>query len=232
MFQTTRIWRIAIILISFASGTWAQGDKATTVTRHRGVYRTQKLTTGTARGQFPSNPDSYFTSRPLLAVGTLKQIDSASSTVLVAIDRKLSSIPSVLTLNAQQGGVAQAIIDREFPPERIFKIHRRTYLRDARPLAKRDQPAEQIRQKLPHQRDRIGFGDFKPGERVGVLYRIRPGQPDDPIMLSFSKLDPDQMDFSVDFNPLRNRRGERPQPPKSLADPPTTTTQPQVKDVN
>ncbi len=151
----------------------------------------------------------FFTSRPLLAVGTVRSIDSASSTVTVAIDQNLSDLPITLTHKAKVTGQdLESLRRREFPPQRTFRIGPMTMLVDDRaPLPKR--------RGEPRPQPRIGAGDFKPGDRVSLLFRMEHDPNRTPYAINLSKVDPARTYFATDFDPTgvmgrQPMRGTRP----------------------
>ncbi len=168
-----------------------------------------------------------YTSRPLLAVGQIKEMDRATSSVLVAIDRELSAIPNVLISHARREEKEAELLDREFPPERRFKLTQRTLYLDARASEKKPETRADTGQ-IAEDKQRLRWGDFKPDDHVTVLYKLRPKADRDPLVLSFSKVDADQKDFELDFNPFGMERAYRRLP--APADDSTTSTKVIIKE--
>jgi len=147
---------------------------------------------------------TFGSSRPIMAVGTLKSIDSATSTVVIAINRRLSCIPHIMVIRAQQAGKDKELFDKELPPQRTFHLTPRTMILDARPNPNKT-PAKAVSGKLQNQdQELLKFSDFKPGDPVGVLYRMGfiPGE--DPLPLNFCRLNPGQ-GIDVEASPLSDR---------------------------
>ena len=162
-----------------------------------------------------------YTSRPLLAVGQLKEMDRATSSVLVAIDRERSVIPNVLISRARRQEKEAELLDREFPPERRFKLTQRTLYLDARASQKKPETRADTG-RIADDEQRLRWEDFQPDDHVTVLYKLRPKADRDPLVLSFSKVDADQKDFELDFNPFGKERVYRRLP--AGADGSTTAT--------
>jgi hypothetical protein len=160
---------------------------------------TTSLTTATRARTV--TPRGGYSNRPILAVGTLQEIHPSSMTLTVAIDRKLSSMPTALTASLKRLGTEQEVLDREFPPQRTFHWLRMTTFIDGRPSPDRPQtPATTGR--ILEDRQRIKPEDLKVGERVSVLYRMPTTPNAQPTVLTISRVDPNQQVFEVDFNPL------------------------------
>jgi len=157
---------------------------------------TIKTTTGTMtvtpRPTPPIRPD--YTSRPILAVGTIKSIDTATSSVVLLVDRDRSSLPNILRVRAREAGLEQMLLDREFPPERRYTLTPRTILLDTRETTA-TLPANLRQDK------KIDLADFRPGEWVSVLYRMRQNPDLQPGLYNMSKVDPNRT-FQVDYNPM------------------------------
>lgn len=170
------------------------------------ALKSDKATTGTAVRQ-PIAPRIRpgYTSRSLMIVGTVKSIDSATSTVVVTIDRKKSSLPHILLLNARKAGIEDEVIAREMPKERAYKLNRRTMFLDARPDPTKKQVKAETGQIKTDPRF-IKFTDFKEGEWVSVLYRMRSTPTKSPIVFNVSKVDPEKTNFNVDFSPMGKKR--------------------------
>lgn len=150
------------------------------------------------------NQSRPYTRRPILAVGTLKSIDSGTSTVVISIDRKLSSVPNILVYEAKKAGTYEELMSRELPAERTFRIPPQAMIMDGRYNPDKPQ-TKAVTGKIRQDKQRIAFSEFKPGERVGVLFSLNSDPSKPPTIRNFSKLDPDRTDFAVDFNPMRGR---------------------------
>ncbi len=145
-----------------------------------------------------------YTSRPLVAIGTIKEIDLQASRVVVIIDRKQSSLPRVLRINAEKAGQLDSILEREFPKERCFLIHDRTLGLDAR----MDMRKNQVRAdtgKIHEDRQFLPLKSFGPGDRVSVLFRMPMTSGLPARILTISRVDSGRQDFDADFRPTTNR---------------------------
>lgn len=139
-------------------------------------------------------PRPDFTSRPILAIGTIESIDSATSSVLLLIDRDRSSLPNILRVRARKAGLEQMLLNRELPPARRYTITPRTLFLDTRATTP-TLPADRSQGK------KIDLSNFRPGEWVSVLYRMRRNPDLQPALFNMSKVDPNRT-FEVDYNPF------------------------------
>ncbi|MCL5271051.1 MAG: hypothetical protein M1457_11015 [bacterium] len=227
----TGLWPLAAILIvELIAGvprragavpvTGAAKDTAT-IDRARVTPET-KTSDGRTTYSQPHRRNDY-TSRPLLAVGTLKSIDAATSTVTIAIDRSRSVIPHILLYTARRIDMDRQIVDREFPPERTFNLDPRlTMLIDARPNPDKPQ-TKAVTGRMREDRQRLPFSAFQPGDQISIHYRMNPDPSKPPYVLNMSKVDPNQKTFMVDFNPMYKMRVKR-EDGKSTGTQPTTAT--------
>lgn len=151
--------------------------------------------------QITQNPKAVYTSRPLMAVGDIKAIDSGTSTVVVAIDRNLSALPRVLQHNAKERGVLQELLAREFPAERPFLLTRRTMFIDARIDREKLQANPEALKKFDQDKQLIKLSDFKVGDRVSVLFQMNPTAGAGARAINLCKQDPKRRDYTVDFEP-------------------------------
>ena len=145
-----------------------------------------------------------YTSRPLVAIGTIKEIDLQASRVVVIIDRKQSSLPRVLRINTEKTGQLDSILKREFPKERCFLIHEKTLGLDAR----LDMRTNQVRAdtgKIHEDRQFLPLKSFGPGDRVSVLFRMTMTSDRPARVLTISKVNSGRQDFDADFRPTTNR---------------------------
>ena len=139
-------------------------------------------------------PRPDFTSRPILAVGTIQSIDSATSSVVLLVDRDRSSLPNILRVRSRAAGLEQMLLDREFPPERRYTLTPRTLFLNTRGTTA-TLPAN------PRRGKNIDLADFRPGEWVSVLYRMRQNPDLQPSLYNMSKIDPSRT-LKVDYNPM------------------------------
>ena len=187
------------VFLFFAPASWAQ---STTDSSTRKPITTEQSPSSSGPLRFkPQDPKNIYTSRPLFAVGRLKTIDSATSTVVISIDRKLSSAPHILLYNAKRAGVEQELMDREFPPERAFLITRRTFLLDAKPDPRKPQTRASTG-KIREDKQFLPFSAFKPGDFVGVMFSMS-STGKGTHALNLCRLDPNQKDFGIDYAPMR-----------------------------
>jgi len=147
-----------------------------------------------------------YTSRPLLAVGTLEAVDTAASSVTLAVDRRLSLMPHIMEVRARREGVLEAARTVLFPPRRTFALTPRTMLIDARG-GRHQVPATSGR--IDRDPQRVPLSAFRPGMRVGVIFQIRPDPRTAPLVKTLSILDPRQASYELDFNPARRFRLDR-----------------------
>lgn len=145
-----------------------------------------------------ANP--LYTSRPLLAVGTLKRFDTATSTVVIAIDRSRSSMPHVLEFNAHKAGQLDKLQDREFPTERSFHLTPFTALWDARPDPNKPQTRADTG-RIREDKQRLKATDFKPGDQVSVYFRMDADPAKPPFVINVCQVDPAQKEFRADIGP-------------------------------
>jgi hypothetical protein len=153
-----------------------------------------------------------FTSRPLLAVGTIKKMDLVTSRVQVLIDRKRSSLPRVLKIKAEKSDQLESILDQEFPEVRSFLLHDRTLGLDARLDMRRNQVRADSG-RIHEDRQFLPVESFKPGDSVSVLFRMSSTPDHIARVLTISKVDPAQENFEADFRPM-NKNIQIVQPPE------------------
>jgi hypothetical protein len=154
------------------------------------------------------DPKHPYTARDLLAVGTLKRIDSGTSTAVVLIDRNLSDMPHILVYNAKKAGVYEELLNRVFPPEKEFYLTPLTMFMDAR----RDHyqpPTRASTGKIMQDKERIPLTDFKPGDHVSVWFKMNPDPARRDFVINLSKVDADRTDFSAEVRLVAPRRVER-----------------------
>lgn len=157
-----------------------------------------------------------YTSRPLLAVGELLEIDTDQRSIRVLIDRERSVIPNALDVNARKVGTLDEVLDNEFPTSRTFVLSLRTLIKDARP-GKQQQPLA-VDGKVDDDSRNLKLTDFHVGDHVSVLYRMS-SSPEKPArVLTFCQVDPKQKKYYLDHNPFAPRRnvfaGETDEPEK------------------
>jgi hypothetical protein len=142
--------------------------------------------------------------RPLLAVGTIKEINFSSQTLRLGIDRKNSRLPNAVKYRAAQAGALDALLAREFPPERLFRVTTGTLTFDAR-LSHIKPPTPASSGRIDQDAQRLPRSAFKAGDHVSALYRFprSPGTP--PFVMNLSRVDPGQP-VRLDFNPMGQRK--------------------------
>jgi len=191
-------------------------DGATTTTLSPALIRRQRAMLRGTQGAY--------TTRPIVVAGTFLSYDDATSSVLVAIDRQRSSLPNILRRRAQNASLEQELLDRELPPQRAYRISRRTLFLDGRASAKKpESPASEGR--VADDPQRIDFDQFKPGDPVSLLYRMTNDPDEMPTLINLSLVDPGQTDFRADFSPSAGKPVYR-LIPFNQNDPTTSTATP------
>lgn len=147
-----------------------------------------------------------YSSRPLMAVGDLLAVNLTNRTVTVAIDRARSSLPAPLVTAAARLGELEKLKNREFPARRTFPIGLTTSLLDERLLAQHPEwQTDTEKERL--QKITIKLNDFKPGQRVSVLFITHPDPSLPPTVLNVKKQDPARTDYDAMYRqlPLQHR---------------------------
>ena len=201
---------VALTVIGFGFG-WVQPIPAqTSQPTQPGTRLTSRtLTKEPIKRYFESKhqpgDQPLYTSRPLLAVGVIKEMDRATSSVLLTIDRERSQMPNILMHRAKKAGKENELLDREFPAERRFSLSPRTMFLDARESQKKEAVRAETG-KMAEDAQQLEWSDFAPGDHATVLYKLRPNPDQPPLVITVSKVDPDQKDFEADFNPSGHKR--------------------------
>jgi hypothetical protein len=161
-----------------------------------------KLTTGTTPTRLQEIPERpIVTSRPLMAVGHLVAIDVKTSSMTLRIDRSRSAFPRRFEVAAKRIGRFEELIEQEFPAIRSYKMTPITmYVNATGSEPHRQLPA--TGGQLPHDKQLLTPASFHPGDWVGVLYRITPEPENPPAILNLSRLDPNRIEYELDFNPI------------------------------
>lgn len=165
-------------------------DGSTTVTTR---------TYGSIASPLTNDKLGVYTSRPLLAVGDVKEVNLTSQTITLQIDRALSSLPHVLEVQAKKKGVLDKLLDRVFPAERTFFIRRTTLLIDGTGKTRVSALASP-RERL--ERTRLKLEDFHPGDRVSLLFRYHENEATPPAVMNVSKQSRERRDYAADYRPV------------------------------